>query len=123
VDYNARPFYERVVHPGEALPHDALFVGCSGGTSIAAALSRGMELVRTSPGGLKRADLVLVSDGIDETTDEAPALRAQAAGLGLSIFGLAIGMPAAALHPWCDEVHGVTDLATVQPTIANALFS
>ncbi len=123
IDYNAQPFYEQIVRPGEALPHDALFVGCSGGTSIAAAVSRGLELVHTARGALRRGDLVLVSDGIDEATGDAPALRAQAAALDVSIFGLAIGMPGNVLGPWCDEAHGITDLSTVEGEVAGALFS
>ncbi|OFX24391.1 MAG: hypothetical protein A2V77_07970 [Anaeromyxobacter sp. RBG_16_69_14] len=123
VDYNGRPFYERIVRPGEALPHEALFVGCSGGTSIAAALSRGLELVRATSGGFRQADLVLVSDGIDEGTADAPALRDQAAALDVSVFGLAIGMPGEILAPWCDEAHAVTDLSTVEGRVASALFA
>jgi hypothetical protein len=41
----------------------------------------------------------------------------------VSIFGLAIGISGDALAPWCDEAHGVTDLATLDPAVANALFA
>lgn len=122
VAYNAAPFHVKAVSPGTALPEEALLLRCSGGTSISAAIERGLELT-TGPGGaLRTADLVLVSDGED---DPGPAadLRARASELGVSIFGLAIGMPAAALAPWCDEAHGVTDLGTLEPRVANALFA
>ncbi|BDG08652.1 VWA domain-containing protein [Anaeromyxobacter paludicola] len=122
IAYNAAPFHVEVVRPGDALPEEALFTRCGGGTSISAALTRGLDLVAEARGELRRADLVLVSDGED---DPGPAseLRARAAAMGASIFGLAIGMPGAALSPWCDEAHGVTDLATLEPAVASALFA
>ncbi|ACL64464.1 VWA containing CoxE family protein [Anaeromyxobacter dehalogenans 2CP-1] len=122
VAYNAAPFHVEVVSPGAALPEQALFVRCSGGTSIAAAIERGLEVIAGTRGMLRTADLVLVSDGEDEA-GPAAELRARAAELGVSIYGLAIGMPAGALSPWCDEAHGVTDLATLEPSVADALFS
>jgi uncharacterized protein with von Willebrand factor type A (vWA) domain len=102
--------------------HEALFIGCSGGTSIAAAMDRGLEVVASTAGALRKADLVLVSDG-EDVVDEAPAVRERAAALGVSVFGLAIGMPGTALSAWCDEAYGVTDLATLEPQIASALFA
>ncbi len=122
VAYNAAPFHVEVVSPGAALPHEALFIGCSGGTSIAAAMVRGLEVVASTAGALRKADLVLVSDG-EDVVDEAPAVRERAAALGVSVFGLAIGMPGTALSAWCDEAYGVTDLATLEPRIADALFA
>ena len=77
-------------------------VGCFGDTSIAAALSSGLELVGTSSGWFRQADLVLVCDGIDEGTADEPALRAQAC---------------------CHEAHTVTDLSTVEGKVASALFA
>jgi hypothetical protein len=50
-------------------------------------------------------------------------LRERAAGLGVNIYGLAIGISGEALAPWCDEAHGVTDVATLEPAVANALFA
>jgi uncharacterized protein with von Willebrand factor type A (vWA) domain len=97
-------------------------IGCSGGTSIAAAMERGLEVVASTTGALRKADLVLVSDGEDEV-EAAPAIRERAAALGVSVFGLAIGITGAVLSAWCDEAHGVTDLATLEPRIADALFA
>ena len=122
VAYNAAPFHVEVVRPGSALPEEALFTRCGGGTSIAAALGRGLDLVGEARGELGRADLVLVSDGEDDP-DPAPELRARAAAMGASIFGLAIGMPGAVLSPWCDEALGVADLATLEPAVASSLFA
>lgn len=122
VAYNAAPFYVEVVRPGAPVPEEALFVRCGGGTSIAAAVERGLEIIADVRGGLRSADLVLVSDGEDDA-GAAPSVRERAAALGVSIFGLAIGISGAALAPWCDEAHGVTDLATLEPTVANALFA
>jgi uncharacterized protein with von Willebrand factor type A (vWA) domain len=122
VAYNAAPFYLEVVPPGAPLPEEALFVRCGGGTSIAAAVERGLEVIGDARDGLRSADLVLVSDGEDDAA-AAPGLRERAAALGVSIFGLAIGISGTALAPWCDEAHGVTDLATLEPTVSNALFA
>ncbi|GAO01304.1 hypothetical protein [Anaeromyxobacter sp. PSR-1] len=122
IAYNAAPFYVEVVRPGASVPEEALFVRCGGGTSIAAAMERGLEVIADVRGGLRSADLVLVSDGEDDA-GAAPSVRERAAALGVSIFGLAIGISGAALAPWCDEAHGVTDLATLEPTVANALFA
>lgn len=122
VAYNAAPFHVEVVSPGAALPEQALFVRCSGGTSIAAAIERGLEVIAGTRGSLRAADLVLVSDGEDDP-GPAAGLRTRAAELGVSILGLAIGMPGSALSPWCDETHGVTDLATLEPSLAGALFA
>jgi Mg-chelatase subunit ChlD len=122
VAYNAAPFHVEVVGPGGQLPQKALFIGCSGGTSIAGAMDRGLEVVAGTSGALRKADIVLVSDG-EDVADDAPSIRQRAAALGVSVLGLAIGMSGAALAAWCDEAHGVTDLATLEPQIANALFA
>jgi uncharacterized protein with von Willebrand factor type A (vWA) domain len=122
VAYNAEPFYVEVVPPGGALPEQALFVRCGGGTSIATALQRGLDVIAETRGTLRSADVVLVSDGEDDAS-AAAELRERAAKMGVSIFGLAIGIGGPALAPWCDEAHGVTDLASLEPSVAEALFA
>ncbi len=94
---------------------------CGGGTDIDRAVERGLELVAGEP-VLRKADLVLVTDGVS-TADEAPRLREAARARQVSIFGLAIGMDGRVLAPWCDEAHGVLDLSTVEDRAAVTLFS
>jgi uncharacterized protein with von Willebrand factor type A (vWA) domain len=120
--FDARVKFEAVVKPSEALPEDGLFVSCAGGTEIAAAVGRGLEIIRTHPGALRKADLVLVTDGGSDAS-AAGALRESAAALGVTILGLGIGVEREWLVPWCDEVHAVTDLSTVADASATALFA
>src|SRR6266536_2943612 len=77
--------FEAVVKPGDALPEGGLFVGCCGGTEIGVALTHGLEIIRTHPGALKKADLVLVTDGGSDPTS-ALAVRAAAAALGVTVL-------------------------------------
>jgi hypothetical protein len=51
------------------------------------------------------------------------ALRQRARALDVTVLGLAIGMSAEVLSPWCDEAHGVTDLSTIHESIAAPLFA
>ena len=119
--FDTRVKFEAVVGPGEALPEDGLFIPCGGGTEIAAAIARGLEIVRTHPGALKKADLVLVTDGGADPSS-APALREEAARLGVTILGLGIGVDREWLVPWCGDIHSVSSLSTVDEPIATPLF-
>jgi len=74
------------------------------------------------PGALKRADIVLVTDGGSDPSSAA-TVRGEAAALGATILGLGIGVEREWLVPWCDEVHAVADLSTVDDTSAAALFA
>jgi uncharacterized protein with von Willebrand factor type A (vWA) domain len=120
--FDGRVKFEAVVQPPGALPEEGLFVSCCGGTDIAAAVERGLEIIRTHPGALRKADLVLVTDGGSDA-GAAAALRESAAALGVTILGLGIGVEREWLAPWCDEVHVVTDLSTVDDASATALFA
>jgi uncharacterized protein with von Willebrand factor type A (vWA) domain len=120
--FDSRVTFEAVVNPADALPEEGLFVSCGGGTEIAAAISRGLEIIRTHPGALRKADIVLVTDGGSDAS-EAGALRESAAALGVTILGLGIGVEREWLLPWCDEAHAVTDLSTVDDVSATALFA
>ncbi len=120
--FDARVKFEAVVKPGEPLPEDSLFISAGGGTEIAVALARGLEIIRTHPGALKKADIVLVTDGGADPT-LAPQLREQAAQLGVTTFGLGIGVDRSWLDPWCDETHAVSSLSTVDESIATPLFA
>jgi uncharacterized protein with von Willebrand factor type A (vWA) domain len=114
--------FEALVEPGGALPEQALFVGCGGGTEIAGAVRRGLQLVAEHPGALKKADLVLVTDGWSDS-DQAPALRDQAREFGVTILGAAIGVGPERLQPWCDEVCSIDRLDAVEQQAATQLFS
>ena len=92
-------------------------------TSLGSDIEAGLRVAvdRFTKSRVKGGRVVLVSDGEDDPT-AAPDLRARAAARGVSVFGLAIGMPGSVLAPWCDEAHGVTNLQTLEPAAANALF-
>jgi len=119
-DYRVK--HEVVVKPGEPLPEDALFTSCAGGTEISIALARGLELIASNPGALKKADVVLVTDGGSDA-GTAPKLREQASGMNVTILGLGIGVEREWLAPWCDEVQVVTDLNHIDDTSAEVLFA
>jgi uncharacterized protein with von Willebrand factor type A (vWA) domain len=122
VAFNGGITYEATIRPTERLPQEALFVTCTGGTRIATAVDRGLQLVAAGA-ALRKADLVLITDGRDDAIEDAPALRARARALNASILGLAIDSPAEQLDVWCDHAYGITDLSTVNTDAANALFS
>ena len=121
VEFDYRVKFETVVKPGEPLPEAALFTACAGGTEIADAVNRGLELIRQHPGQLRKADLVLVTDGGSDA-QMAPKLRAQAVELGVTILGLGIGVEREWLAPWCDDIQTVTDLTSISDSGAEALF-
>jgi uncharacterized protein with von Willebrand factor type A (vWA) domain len=81
--------YESIVMPGAPLPEAALFVLPDGGTDIDKAVRRGLEIIADRPGALHEADLVLITDGISDTTF-ASARRERAAKLGVTVLGVAI---------------------------------
>ena len=112
---------ECLVKPTEQLPEAELFVTCGGGTDIAKVVSRGLDIIEQNPGALKKADVVIITDG-GSATDRAASLRARAAALGVTILGFGIGVEPASLAPWCDEAHGITDLERIDDTTATKLF-
>jgi uncharacterized protein with von Willebrand factor type A (vWA) domain len=119
--FDARVKSEVVVAPGAKLPIEALFTGCAGGTDIDHVIGRGLELIEAD-GTLRRADLVLITDGVSDPV-RAPELRQRAAARGVSIIGVGIGVAASALTPWCSPAMSTTDLTTLDPATATALFA
>jgi uncharacterized protein with von Willebrand factor type A (vWA) domain len=113
---------EHVVGPGAPLPWEALFTGCSGGTNIDRVIDRALEIIATHQGALRRADVVLITDGAS-SADQAESLRTRAVTLGVSVLGVGIGIDAASLKPWCGEAVTVTDLDRLDDTAAEHLFS
>jgi uncharacterized protein with von Willebrand factor type A (vWA) domain len=122
VAFDYRVKYEVVVKPGEPLPEEALFTGCAGGTEIAVAIQRGLELIQANEGGLKKADIVLVTDGGSDAS-LAPKLRGDAEQLGVTILGLGIGVEREWLQPWCDDIQAITDVSRLDEETASKLFA
>jgi Mg-chelatase subunit ChlD len=114
--------FEAVVKPGEPLPHEALFVGCSGGTSIANVVQRGLDIIATHPGRLRKADIVLITDGGSDA-EPAPPLRERAKELGVTTLGCGIAVDPDVLTPWCDEIQTISDLNGVSDPAAEVLFT
>ena len=125
VSFDYRVEFEAVVKPGEPLPEAALFTACAGGTEIADAGARGLDLIRLNQGQLKKADLVLVTDGGSDA-QMAPKLREQAVELGVTILGLGLGLGIGVerewLEPWCDDIQVIQDLSSINDACAERLF-
>jgi Mg-chelatase subunit ChlD len=122
VGFDYRVKHEAVVKPGDALPEEALFTACAGGTEIGIALRRGLDLIEQNQGALKRADLVLITDGGSDTAT-APVIRTDAQRLGVTILGLGIGVEREWLAPWCDDIQAITNLNTIDDASAELLFA
>jgi uncharacterized protein with von Willebrand factor type A (vWA) domain len=114
--------FEAVVQPTETLPEAGLFVTCGGGTSIANVVDRGLELIRKHPGSLRKADIVVITDGGSDPSP-APALREIARELGVTILGVGIGVDPCVLAPWCDEVQSVSDVQHLDDATAERVFT
>jgi Mg-chelatase subunit ChlD len=119
-DYQVK--FETLVKPGENLPEQGLFVACAGGTEIGTAVTRGLEIIKANEGQLRKADLVLVTDGGSDTAS-APLLREAAKLIGATILGLGIGVEREWLSPWCDDLQVVTDLTRIDDASAERLFA
>lgn len=122
VSFDYRVKFEAVVQPGEPLPEAALFTACAGGTEIADAVNRGLEIIKAHPGTLKKADLVLVTDGGSDTA-MASQLRETAKSLNVETIGIGIGVEPEWLAPWCDIIEVVRDLNNLDAGCAEALFA
>lgn len=104
------------------LPENSLFIPCAGGTNITGVLARALSIIQESNGSMRKADVVLITDGESETQD-APVIKQMAGELGVTILGVGIGVHADSLNPWCDEAHAVSRLDTVDDAAAEALFT
>jgi Mg-chelatase subunit ChlD len=119
-DYHVK--FEAIVKPGEPLPEKALFTACAGGTDISVAMLRGLQIIGTHEGALKKADVVLITDGGSDAAT-APTLRAGATALGVTILGLGIGVEREWLVPWCDDIQCITDVSRLDDEAATRLFA
>ena len=79
-------------------------------------------MIATNPGALKKADIVLVTDGGSDA-HMAPKLKEQASGMNVTILGLGIGVEREWLAPWCDAIQIVTNLNHINDTSAEMLFA
>ena len=113
--------HESIVMAGDALPEAGLFVPCDGGTNIDAAVRRGLDIIDERPGALRKADIVLITDG-GSSSDNAQELRDRAAKLGVTVLGIAIDVELGRLEPWCDQVITVHDMERIDDRSAEALF-
>ena len=111
-----------VVEVGGQFPEDALYTACSGGTNITGVLARSMSIIQDGGAAMKKADVVLITDGESETQD-APVVRQFAEQLRVTILGVGIGVSAESLKPWCDDAHAISRLDTVDDSAAEALFT
>ncbi|HEY0839817.1 MAG TPA: hypothetical protein VGD74_06500 [Vulgatibacter sp.] len=118
--FDDRIRYQANVRPGGKLPEEALFVPCGGGTDVSLCVGAALEVIRTATGAMSKSDIVLVTDGESDSTT-APVLRERAGRTGVSILGFGIGIPPAALEPWCDEVHAVRDVDRLDEDIAGLM--
>ncbi len=122
VAFDCHAKFEAVVKPGHPLPEEALFTACAGGTDIGVALARALDLIRENPGQLKKADIVLVTDGGSDPAS-AVKIREVALAMGVTILGLGIGVEREWLAPWCDDNQAITDLSTIDGGSAEKLFA
>jgi hypothetical protein len=120
--FDTRIRSEHVVKPGQPLPEEALFVSCDGGTDIDKVMRRALEVIKLNPSPLKKADVVLISDG-ESDIDLAPQFRQEAQQAGVDVMGIAIENPASALSPWCDTVESVVNVNDLDDTTAEKLFT
>jgi hypothetical protein len=71
---------------------------------------------------LKKADVVLVTDGMSETF-AAEKLREQACSMGVTILGVGINVASEALAAWADQAVSVDRLDTVDDKAAEQIFT
>ena len=122
LSFTTRVVHEAIVRKGEKLDANALDVVCNGGTDIDAAYERAFQIIRDNQGQLGKADIVMITDG-GSTERRTTELREQAKAMGVQSFGMAIGVNADCLKPWCDTVQTVEDVFGVDDGLATKLFA
>jgi Mg-chelatase subunit ChlD len=120
--FDGRVKFEVVVQPGEHLPEGALAAAGDGGTSIDSVVDRALEIISQHPGALRKADVVLITDGLS-SADRAAGLKAKADLMSTTVLGVGIGVDPAGLGPWCHLTLGITDLGRIEQQAAEALFT
>jgi len=108
VHFSSRVDKVDVLRPGQYTPADvmgAVEYFANGGTSFWPALDAAANLIRTE-GGLRKADMVMVTDGL--AGDDAEALQrwlGVKAELAVQCYGMAVGMGVT------DQLRAITDEA------------
>lgn len=120
IPFDHRVMNTYVVKRGETLPEQALFVPADGGTDINAAMVAGLGVIEQEP-GLKKADIVLITDGGSSAYGVEP-LREKAKALNVNVIGISIGEPKTALAAWADEAYEILRTDTLEDVPAGALF-
>jgi uncharacterized protein with von Willebrand factor type A (vWA) domain len=114
--------FETVVDPGGTLPEEALFVGCGGGADIGCAVRRALDIIAERPGVMRKADVVLITDGWSDT-DAGPPLRERARELGVTMLGAGIAVGADVPAPWCDQAVAMERLDMLDEKAADQLLA
>lgn len=122
LSFDTAILHEAIVKKGEKLPAEVLDVDCNGGTDIDVAFARAMQIIIENPGQMNKADIVMITDG-GSHQGQTKALRELAALHGVQSFGVAIGVNAECLKPWCDNVETVTDISRIDDKLATKLFA
>jgi uncharacterized protein with von Willebrand factor type A (vWA) domain len=122
ITFTGRIVGETLVPVGGTLPREALTVPSEGATDISTAVARGLDIIAAGAQPFRWSDLVLITDG-GSSPDAAPDLRERARALQVTVLGVAIGMPAESLAPWCDDFQGATTLTKLDNKLAASLFA
>jgi Mg-chelatase subunit ChlD len=122
VSFDTRIMHEAITKKGEKMDASALFVECHGGTDIDVAYERALQIIQQNPGQLAKADIVMITDG-GSNQNRTAALREQAKALGVNSFGMAIGVNAECLSPWCDTVETIEQTYGIDDDLATKLFA
>lgn len=122
ISFDTVILYEAIVKKGEKLPEKVLDIDCRGGTDIDVAFARALQIIVENPGQLAKADIVMITDG-GSHQGRTKELRELAKKHGVQSFGVAIGVNAECLKPWCDNVETVTDISRIDDKLATKLFA
>jgi uncharacterized protein with von Willebrand factor type A (vWA) domain len=125
IPYQYRPRHVYEIPVGSDLPLEAILQPAGGGTDIDSALQAAFDLVRKAreeKTDLGKADIILITDGDCETSAKPPVLEV-AASLDIRIIGIGLGVPPEAMKPWSHESSTVSDLTTVEASLATVLFA
>ena len=122
LNFDHRVFQPVIVKPGDEMPLRALMVKPDGGTDIQTVLITALSIIKRE-GVFKSADIILITDGFAYSVVNAPAIKAQAASMGVTIYGVGIGPCGIGVGLWCHEANIVNDTTSVDDETAKMLFS
>lgn len=119
-----------VVMPGDEMS-DNVLVSPRGGTNLNRALAHGLDLIaKAQEAGsvLRKADVILVTDGEGNVNDQTLDLRKAAKEAKVTIHGIGIGLTSATcIEAWVDSFAGLTNAQAkagdLPDDLADSLFS